>query len=275
MADPQRLVDDPDASSLGRTLLASASADAPTEEHRAAIAKRLGIAAILVGTGSQVGAGAAAATAWWKAGVVVAVLGAAITAGVVLTRSPEPAAPPERVVEAPARVVEPAPRPAPPPAAIEPPPAAIAPAVPAPEAPRRAAPRPAPQRRPAPAAREVAPEPAEITQAPPAVVAPAPVVVDARRLAAEVAVLDRARAALRRGDASATLSLLDQHEREFADGALLAEAELVRIETLIVSGDAATARVRSRAFLTKFPQSPHAKRLRSLVDRLPSAQESP
>jgi hypothetical protein len=95
-----------------------------------------------------------------------------------------------------------------------------------------------------------------------------------------VAVLDRARSALRRGDPTAASAALADHARDFADGALVAEAELVRIETLIHAGDTATARRRAGDFLLRFPQSPLAKRLRSLVERLPasapvSVKESP
>jgi hypothetical protein len=50
----------------------------------------------------------------------------------------------------------------------------------------------------------------------------------------------------------------------------------VRIETLIRAGQPEAARQRGRDFLVRFPQSPLGKRLRSLVERLPSsAKESP
>jgi hypothetical protein len=302
--DPQRIVDDPDASPLARSLLASAADDAPSASHRTAVAKRLGIAAGLIAGSGEVGVGAAAGAGaiWWKVGLIVVALGGAITGGVALTRDPAPA---------PAPVVAAAPVTSPPPA---PAPAAPAPEPPAPEPPAPSAiapapaPAPAPVERSAPAARPptvappprakvaapVAPpalppvsaspppppppaEPAPAVElpAPPAPLTPAPA-INARRLAAEVAVLDRARAALRRGDTGAATTALDEHAREFADGALVAEAELVRIETLIRAGDAGAARRRARDFLARFPQSPLARRLRSLVDRLPpSAKESP
>ncbi|HSJ99633.1 MAG TPA: hypothetical protein VK932_00275, partial [Kofleriaceae bacterium] len=111
---------------------------------------------------------------------------------------------------------------------------------------------------------------------------PPPAPVDARRLAAEVAVLDRARAALQRGDTAAATAALDAHAREFADGALVAEAEVVRIETLARAGQTDAARRRAHAFLARSPQSPLRKRLRSLLDRIappappaPPAKESP
>src|SRR5262245_14834653 len=67
--DPQRIVDDPEAPPLARSLLASAEGDAPSARNRAAVAKRLGIAAALIAGGSELGAGAtasaAASAAWW------------------------------------------------------------------------------------------------------------------------------------------------------------------------------------------------------------------
>jgi hypothetical protein len=130
---------------------------------------------------------------------------------------------------------------------------------------------------------EPAKESAPTPEAAPALVAipdPAPtttpVVVDARRLAAEVALLDRARTALRAGDTSGAIAALDRHRDEFRDGALAAEADVVRIEAAIQRGDHADARARGRTFLATFPQSPLARRVRSLIDRLPvPAQEAP
>ncbi len=308
MADPQRLVDDPDASPLARSLLASADGDAPSSRDRAAVAKRLGIAAGLLAASGEVGAGSLAGAMWWKIGLLVVAIGGAITGGVALTREPAPAqAAAASPAPSPAAAAEPA---APPPAvpSAEAPPAAAAPASPA-TAPAPAAPAPAPAAEPAPAAKPsarssarsttppppaaptapaapaaapAAPEPAPAAAAPadpapaPAAAAPPPApTVDARRLAAEVAILDRARAALRGGDPGAATAALDEHARDFADGALVAEAELVRIETLIRAGDAEAARRRARDFLVRFPQSPLAKRLRSLVDRIPAPAPVP
>lgn len=323
VADPQRIVDDPDASPLARSLLASASADAPTAEHRATLAKRLGLAAVLVAAGGgEVGAGTVGVALWWKAGLLVLALGGAITGGVLMTREsapevpqvavmpvPVPAAPvlvsaaPVPVIAEPAppavtertmvppaaaptaapplRAIAPSPLPAAP-TTVAPPPRAIAPSPPAATqtAPATAEPPPATasaERLAATTTAEPPPAtPASALPPPPPPSPPAAPAVDARRLAAEVAILDRARTALRRGDPAAAAAALDAHAREFADGALVAEAELVRIETLVRRGDTAAARERARGFLIRFPQSPLAKRLRSLVDRLPTAaKESP
>ncbi len=290
MADPKRLVEDPDASPLARSLLASADEDVPAPTRRAEVAKRLGIAAGLIAAGGgEVGAGTVVGAMWWKIGLIVIALGGAITGGVVMLREPEEAAPkvvavePERprgagaaAAEEPAAAAEEPEAAAPlPETAVPQPPAAAA--VPQPPA---AVPRPAPAPAPLPPAEPTPAEPEPAEPLPPPEVAaeppPATPAIDARRLAAEVAVLDRARAALRRGDTVAATAALDEHAREFADGALVAEAELVRIETLIRAGQLEPARRRARDFLVRFPQSPLAKRLRSLVDRLPpAAKESP
>jgi outer membrane biosynthesis protein TonB len=286
VADPQRLLDDPDASPLARSLLASAEEDAPSSRQRAAVAKRLGIAAGLLAGTSEVGAGAVAGAGalWWKIGIVVAVLGGAITGGVALLREAEPAAevaatttaPARAPIQAPARAtLEPPPAPEPPAPAIEPPPTpptpAALPAKPTPPSPATAKAKAKAKAIPPPAPEAIPPPAPEAAPAPPPA---AP--IDARRLAAEVAVLDRARAALRRGDADAATAALDEHARDFADGALGAEAEVVRIEALVHAGQADAARERARAFLARFPQSPLAKRLRSLALRLPTpAKETP
>ena len=97
-----------------------------------------------------------------------------------------------------------------------------------------------------------APEPVRRTRAPapPAVAAPAveppavTEVVDARRLAAEVDRLDRARSHLKRGDTAAASLLLAKHRREFAsDGALLAESQFLEVRILLRSGRRAEAAV--------------------------------
>lgn len=293
MADPNRIVDDPDAAPLARALLASAAGDAPGPGDRAAVARRLGLAATLVATtAGEVGAGAVAASvAWWKIGLAIVALGGAVTTAVVATRSP---APTPTITPAPAPAIAPAPA-SPAPAVVSAPssapPIALAPA-PAPSSPPAIAASRAPSRSPELAPSPPVRSPASVTTAAPAPSAPARVAPrgptpsaapaaaarpapDARRLAAEVALLDRARAALRRDEPAIAGAALDDHARGFADGALLAEAELLRIELAIHRGDAASARDRAHAFNVRFPQSPLAKRLRSLVDRLPPAPAVP
>jgi hypothetical protein len=286
MADPQRLLVDPDASPLGRALLASAGDDeGPGRERRARLAGRLGIAASLAITATT--SEGLAAALWWKLGTVLLALGGVTALAVsqtpdgppprprvpaVVATAPvyAPAPPPAVVAPAPPPVVAPAPAPLPPPVIVQ-----VRPQ-PSPPSPTKAPvvaetrkvqaappPAPAPPVEPPPPPVEVQPPPVEV-QAPP-VEPPPPVQIDARRLAAEVALLDRARTALRARDATTAIAALEEYRRTFPDGALLAEAEVVLIEALVQRGDAAAAAERARAFLARFPSSPLARRVRSIA----------
>jgi hypothetical protein len=66
--------------------------------------------------------------------------------------------------------------------------------------------------------------------------APSEPVPSARGLAAERALLDVARSALARGEASAALDAAERHRREYADGALVEEREAIAIKALVALG---------------------------------------
>ncbi|WP_437602503.1 hypothetical protein WMF28_12890 [Sorangium sp. So ce590] len=85
----------------------------------------------------------------------------------------------------------------------------------------------------------------------------------ARTLASELALLDKARRALRSGDTAAALALLARHAREFADPQLADEAAVIRVEALASKGDRAGANAAARRFLQEHPGSPHADRVES------------
>jgi hypothetical protein len=80
-------------------------------------------------------------------------------------------------------------------------------------------------------------------------------------LAAELALLGRARAALKSGDPKAALALLDQHASEFPRGALRSERELTRITAACSAGDLDRAEQVARRFIREHPGSTEAKRL--------------
>jgi hypothetical protein len=85
----------------------------------------------------------------------------------------------------------------------------------------------------------------------------------------QVSALDRARRALADGDAPGALRQLDDYEGRFPHGALVEEAEVLRVESLLAAGDsAAAARVGAR-FLAAHPGSPHAARVRALLGQAP------
>ncbi|HEY1956089.1 MAG TPA: hypothetical protein VGH28_10755 [Polyangiaceae bacterium] len=81
----------------------------------------------------------------------------------------------------------------------------------------------------------------------------------------QVAALDRARAALDAGDPARAVRLVDAYESEYASGAFVQEAEVVRIESLVRAGKTADADRAGKHFLASYPRSPHDARVRSLL----------
>jgi hypothetical protein len=125
------------------------------------------------------------------------------------------------------------------------------PVAPSPEAPRAVEPSPAAA---APPTANGGPRPVEPSRR-----GQAPAVSD--RLRAEVALMDRARAALEQGDAELLARLTDEHARRFPDGALVEEREAWQaIATCRL--DRAGAAARAEAFLAAHPRSAQADKLR-------------
>jgi hypothetical protein len=93
-------------------------------------------------------------------------------------------------------------------------------------------------------------------------------------LAREIALLDAAEQAERRRDHRAALAGLEAYRREFPGGALLAEAEVLRISALFSAGDTATARAHARAFLAGSAPSPLTARVASMLSRASSESET-
>jgi RNA polymerase sigma-70 factor (ECF subfamily) len=77
--------------------------------------------------------------------------------------------------------------------------------------------------------------------------------------------LDRARTALAAGDAQGALGILAAHDRTFPQSALAEEAEVLRVEALAAAGRAGAARDEARRFLARYPDSPHAGRVRKAL----------
>jgi hypothetical protein len=88
-------------------------------------------------------------------------------------------------------------------------------------------------------------------------------------LGAQIGALDRARAALRDGDAARCLSLLAEYDRAFPAGVMAQEAVVLRVEALLRLGDRDRARDVAARFLASHPTSPHAETLGRLVDTNP------
>jgi hypothetical protein len=85
-------------------------------------------------------------------------------------------------------------------------------------------------------------------------------------LAAEVALVDRARAALASGEPNRTLRELERYESLFPDRRLEPEVLYLRMEAYAAAGNAALARETAERSVRRFPRSPHAARARRILD---------
>ena len=90
---------------------------------------------------------------------------------------------------------------------------------------------------------------------------------DARvsQLEGETRALRRARDELRAGKLADAFATLEASQRRFAAPELVQEREALMIELLARSGQQAAAAQRARAFLSRFPESPHAQQVRTLL----------
>jgi hypothetical protein len=89
-------------------------------------------------------------------------------------------------------------------------------------------------------------------------------------LGEQVSALDRARRALASGDPASTLRQLDDYEARFPRSALVEEAEVLRVESLLAANDSAAAARAGNRFLAAHPGSPHAARVRALLGQAPA-----
>lgn len=113
----------------------------------------------------------------------------------------------------------------------------------------------------------------------PATPAPAPVAPPQpaeRRVVKDVAaswdepeLIERARKALA-ADPRRALTLAQEHQRRFPSGALSVERDVIALEALARTGQAAEARRRALAFEAKYPKSIHLPRVQALLSRLGS-----
>lgn len=94
-------------------------------------------------------------------------------------------------------------------------------------------------------------------------------------LAREVAQLRRARASLVAGTPGAAQQALDQYAQQFPAGALRAEAAALRIEAVAMRGERALVRSLASDFLTRFPSSPLAARVRAVSGMADERESKP
>ena len=115
---------------------------------------------------------------------------------------------------------------------------------------------------PEPAAPESEPEP----EATPEPAAKKPRRENAGTVADELALIERARSSLDRGQAKAALTVLKSHRRQFPKGAFLEEAAALRASALCKSGNTSAAAKASASFLRRYPKSVHANRVKACID---------
>lgn len=195
-----------------------------------------GGAPLAAGAGAATKLPLAVVTAKTAAGIAALafVVGAGTGAALERSRRPEP----EAIAPAPTVSEAPSARPAP----------TMAPSTPAP----------LPSTTTAPSLPLVATARGTSSGAPPvATEAPAATAQDARDadLAAERALVDRARSALARGDTGASLEAVAAHEARFPRGRLTEERELVAIQALVRRGESGAAKARADRFRKAHPKS--------------------
>jgi hypothetical protein len=105
--------------------------------------------------------------------------------------------------------------------------------------------------------------PAAVVTSPP-IPAGAPVPAGSS-VVAEVASLDRARAALAAGDAREAIARLSAHDVAFPTGALQPEAVVLRVRALVALGERGRAAQVANRFIAVHPESAQAGRLRALI----------
>jgi hypothetical protein len=89
----------------------------------------------------------------------------------------------------------------------------------------------------------------------------------------ELLLLKQAQLALDR-DPSSALAFAEQHARDYPGGVFTQEREILAIEALLKLRQKTAAVTRARDFMQRYPGSPHARRVHSLLDRshLPASE---
>ncbi len=85
-------------------------------------------------------------------------------------------------------------------------------------------------------------------------------------LVAELSLMDRARQSFAQGAYADSVRAVSTYEARYPHGALVQEAEFIRVRALYEQHDERAPRA-AHAFLTQYPTSPYAPRVRTLVGR--------
>ena len=89
--------------------------------------------------------------------------------------------------------------------------------------------------------------------------------LDASTLAAEVSRIDTARAANATGEYDEAIRLIQRYHRDFPEGALAPDADVVALEALAAKRDRGEIGRRAALFLARYPADPHAARVKWLA----------
>jgi TolA-binding protein len=89
-------------------------------------------------------------------------------------------------------------------------------------------------------------------------------------LAAEVARIDAARSANASGAYDEAVRLIERYHRDFPDGALAPDAEVVALEAIAAKRDGPETARRAALFLSRYPDDPQAARVKWLAQHLGS-----
>jgi len=95
-----------------------------------------------------------------------------------------------------------------------------------------------------------------------------PTLADAEPLVgvdAEAATLHAVRRSLATGDARGALAMLDEFHRRFPAAHLSTEAAVLRVESLLVTGNRSAAEALGRSLVDASPYGPHARHIRALL----------
>lgn len=259
MTEPPRLCDDPAADEELRALVRGAR---PTRVMSPELRASLGARVTVIAATPVALIAAKGLTAWVWVGVAAVVV--ALGAGAWRAVSPRPAPRPTAPVRATPRRDESPDRasvssPALPPTIASPPPTRVLSRPPA--APPRVRVAESPQ---GVFNLAVAPSPPP-APGPSATGAPVVAARTAARRIAEHRLLDDARGALSAGRIDDALMYVAAHEREFADGGMIEERELIAVEAHSRAGRRDEARARGERFLARWPGSLYAARVRALL----------
>jgi hypothetical protein len=92
-------------------------------------------------------------------------------------------------------------------------------------------------------------------------------------LAAEVSRIDAARTANAGGAYDEAIWLIERYQRDFADGALAPDAEVVALEAVAAKRDRPETARRAALFLSRYPDDPHAARVKWLAEHRGTDQQ--